>query len=132
MDEERTLRTLRERLAREEAASEALRQEEEKYVRLPRKRYFSIARRKSESTRRIAALKTAIQLFERPFGKVDVHEGCLMGLSSLREDWAEILVKAGHYALHKRAEAAKVLFETSLPAARKQVLAKLSRWAENP
>ena len=128
MKKEILLQKFKTRLEKEEKAYDNELNEEEKYHYLPRKRYFSESRKLSCIASRIAALKTAISFLEKRFRDVDFHEGCMMGLSPNNENWEDILSKANSYMLRERAEAAKILFETSLPIAKKQILAELEPW----
>lgn len=126
----KTTDILRARLKKEETALDLLRVELDRYVRLPRKRWFSTHAKEQATMRRISALKTALQVAERPFRDVDIYQGCLFGIPERHECFEEALSLAGSVYLNERARAARMLFNVSLPVAKRQIMEMLEQFPE--
>ena len=91
------------------------------YVRLNRTQFNSVAKKQSEITRRIQALKTAISVLSDSFREVDVYSGILLGICERRQDKEDLLEKAQSIYLNERKEACRELFDSSLPILKKQM-----------
>ncbi len=125
-NKDKLLHGLRARLAQEESAFEAAGLPDR--VRLNRTQFFASQKKQGTISRHIAALKTAIDVIEKPsLAQVDIYQGILMGFpDSKSEEKDELLQKAESIYLNERKAALKVLFETSLPILKKQVIGYLS------
>ena len=120
MTKEEIIRKLEDRLQAKNKAYE----EEGKpnYIRLNRTIFMSVTRRQAQISRQIYALKAAIELLTKPFREVDVHEAVLMSICERNDQKEELLWKAESVYLNERKEALRVVFETSLPFMKKQVI----------
>lgn len=125
-DKDKLLHGLRVRLSQEESAYEAAGLPDR--MRLNRTQFFASQKKQVTISRHIAALKTAIDVIEKPsLAQVDTYHGILMGFpDSNSEEKDELLQKAESIYLNERKTALKVLFETSLPILKKQVIRYLS------
>ena len=94
-------------------------------VYLPRTRLFSALRKQGEISRRVSALKAAIEFLSKPLSEVDVHDAVLMSISDKHSEKEEWLSKAESIYLNERKEALRAVFEMSLPCFKKQVLEHL-------
>lgn len=125
-DKDKLLHGLRARLSKEESAYEAAGLPDR--VRLNRTQFFASQKKQVTICRHIAALKTAIDVIEKPsLAQVDTYQGILMGFpDSNSKEKDELLQKAESIYLNERKAALKALFETSLPILKKQVIGYLS------
>ncbi len=125
-DKDKLLHGLRARLSQEESAFEAAGLPDR--VRLNKTQFFASQKKQVTISRHIAALKTAIDVIEKPsLAQVDTYQGILMGIPDRnREEKDELLQKAESIYLNERKAALRVLFETSLPILKKQVIGYLS------
>lgn len=95
------------------------------YNRLNKRRLFSSLRKQTQISRRIHALKAAIELLTEPLRVVDIHEAVLMSISDRNGRKEALLRKAESIYLNERKEALKEVFETSLPILKKEILTYL-------
>lgn len=89
---------------------------------LPKTLLYSALRKQTEISRRISALKTAIEFLSKPLREVDVHGAVLMSISDKHSEKEEWLSKAESIYLNERKEALRIVFEKALPCFKKQML----------
>ena len=93
------------------------------YVRVTsRKRFFGSLKKQQRVSRTIAALETAVDILRNPFYRVDVQRGILLGVAESRNDKDELLQMAMSISMSDRLKACQVLFDLSLPIAKKEIL----------
>ena len=118
--QEKLLERLKNKLEKEQQEYEAAGLPE--YNRLPKTRLFSSLRKQDAISRRIAAVKLAIDVLEKPFGDVDVSEAVNMAISDRNDSLKdELMYKAESIFLAERKEACRMVFEQNHIIALKQL-----------
>lgn len=92
------------------------------YVRLSKTRYFSSMKKEISCYRRMAAIRLAIEVLEKPFREIDVLQAVIDSVPVTNTDLrASLEEKAVSIYLNERKEACRAIFETHLPVFKKQM-----------